>query len=221
MDISKAGIVEVAEQARCLLNDSREEWEGPYSEYASSILANLDKISANKVAFHEWAPLHLYTTVGDAKTTANKFQLRFKGQKVAELKIRKDTVLLNTPGKCLENNTTWFGYDTLHQDTEWRSSEAAIFRKHFSLLGNDSNPRQQEHKYECMILTEMGKSDKEIKFQGTFSGVQPVKVAGVSRFQMKTPFSASQKNALKFVGQHGGDRHPRTSGKRDASLVCV
>nr|WP_321514455.1 hypothetical protein [uncultured Pseudodesulfovibrio sp.] len=207
MNIEMDKINQVREQALALLKEAKNEWEDVYAGYSSSIENNIEKIKAKKSTFNEWAPLYLYSTAGDAKGSANSFQLRYMGQNVAGIKVNKDSVLLSTShgsNDYTNSNMEWFNYDCAHKNVNWSGAEAAGFRKHFSMLGADSRPRQLEHKYECMILSEMGKKDKESKFQGTFSGVQPVKIANVARFQMKTPLKASEKDSLAYSTSGGG-----------------
>lgn len=69
------------------------------------------------------------------------------------------------------------------------SSEAKTFRSYFTCGIN--NQKDDEHKYESLILDEMELQNKS-KFMGKMDGIQPVKLFNQMRFQMKVPLSANE-----------------------------
>lgn len=203
MAIEMEKMMQVCDEAKELLAKNKNEWEPVYAGYAASILKNVEKIKTRKSYFNQWSPLHVYSTVGLAKSGTNSFQLRYLGQNVAKLKVKNGKVLLNTK-EFVESNRKFFDYPDELIDVDWTGVEGKELRKHFSHLSPEKKPRQHEHMYESMILTEMEKTTKESKFQGSFFGVQPVKIAEIARFQMKTPFKASKAGELNYVSSSGG-----------------
>ena len=203
MDIKRMN--EVKEEAITLLQQNPE-WEDKYAQYANDILQNIKLIENNKSKFHQFSPLFLYMAIGEAQTSASKFSLRYMGQAVASLAVKRDgKITINATQKITKSNSDYFEWPTELHNAEWDKTEAQNFRRHFiKEIKADLSPRQCEHKYESMILTEMEKNDKATKFQGTFSGLQPVKIAGVCRFQMCTPIKASQKNLTAYNKDKGG-----------------
>ena len=178
------------------------EWFYRYTEYAEKINKNLKTIRENKQKFHEWSPLYLYMNVTAAKGQGI-FSLRYLGQDVAKLKVAPGKITVSTKGFD-DNNKLFFGCLIELVDDEWQSDKAASFRRYFSspdgVVGKVKK-RNEEHRIESMFLTEF---EKKKSIDKILCNIQPVKIAGIARFQMPTPISASDINNVKFVGPAGG-----------------
>ena len=79
----------VVEETLSLLNKN-DEWRNRYDEYGKKISANIDFIKTVRRSFCEWSPLNIYLNVSSAKNakTSVKFELRYLGQTVADLKAK-------------------------------------------------------------------------------------------------------------------------------------
>ena len=181
------------------------EWISRYAEYAVKINANMEKIKGlKKKRFHEWAPLYLYMTVLQAKGQM-QFVLRYLGQDVAKLKVVTDKITISTKGfdKTNEKFFECAEYTLKLEETEWTSAAAASFRSHFLNNPKASNlgKRNEEHRIESMLLTEFSKKSGKDK---VLCNIQPVKLAGVARFQMPTPLYASDIKNVEFAKWEGG-----------------
>ena len=179
------------------------EWISRYTKYAQKINANLEKIKkAKEKRFHEWAPLYLYMNVTEAKGQ-RIFSLRYLGQDVAKLKVATDKITIATKGFDVKNERD-FGCNVKLEDSEWKSKDAASFRGHFSshpkALGI-AKKKNEEHRIESLLLTIFAKKKGIDKI---LCNIQPVKLAGIARFQMPTPLRASDINNVKYVGSAGG-----------------
>ncbi len=178
------------------------EWIIRYEDYAKEILKKFDLAKSKKKHFHEWASLYIYMNVSEAKGSLS-FSLRYLGQDVAKLKVKKDNVIISTKGLG-NNNIRDFGCNICLHNNNWKSKEAKEFRKFFSanlVRLNNSSKGNEEHRVESALLTEFSKKkgkEKALRY------IQPVRLAGISRFQMPTPLSASKINELSYSGSHGG-----------------
>jgi len=178
------------------------EWILRYAEYANKINANSKAIKAKKLIFNEWKPLYLYLNVSAAKSNMT-FGLRYLGQEVAKLKSNSGNVTISTKGFGAKNQRD-FDYNVHLNDIKWRSKEAENFRNHFSnypVRTKNSAKGNEEHRIESLLVTEFSKKDSEDKWMRR---IQPVKIAGIARFQMPTPINASVLKKLKYSGTHGG-----------------
>lgn len=186
-----------------LLEQNKDEWENRYEQYADQMLGNFETILNKKNKFNEWAPLFLYMTIGSAKE-GMPFSLRYQGQDIAKLKVDKnEDVTISTNGFD-GNNDSHFGCNVQLKDAPWRSKKASDFRKHFSANPKRSGTAKkgnEEHRVENLLLIEFSKQKSENKI---LCNIQPVKIAGVARFQMKTPLSASNLSKLGYSGSNGG-----------------
>ena len=197
------------------------EWISRYAEYAEKIKDNLEKIKLSKEKrFHEWAPLYLYMNVAAAKGQGI-FSLRYLGQDVAKLKVALGKITISTKGFEAKNKRDFRCNVTL-EGIDWRSESAAKFRKYFSnhpKSTGDGGKGNEEHRIESMFLTEFAKNIGKDKI---LCNIQPVKFAGIARFQMPTPLSACDINNIKFVGAAGGgiDIMARI-GKSGATKLCI
>ena len=79
--------------------------------------------------------------------------------------------------------------------------------------------RNEEHRIESMLLTEFAKKKGEDKI---IRNIQPVKIAGIARFQMPTPLYASDIKNVKYAGPSGGgiDILSRI-GTGNATKLCI
>lgn len=197
------------------------EWISRYAEYAEKINANIDKIkNLKKKRFHEWAPLYLYMNVTQAKSQM-EFSLRYLGQDVAKLKVTADKIIISTKG-FVEKNKRDFDCDIKLEDSEWKSVAAASFRHHFSIYSKrtrNSGKENEEHRIESLLLTGFSKKSSIDKI---LCNIQPVKLAGIARFQMPTPLGASDIKKLKYSGSGGGgiDIICRF-GKANTTKLCI
>lgn len=210
--------------AEAALKDNNE-WIERYAGYAQAINENIQKIKDKKKQFHQWYPLYLYMSVSSAKNNSEsvKFNLRYCGQAVAAITVQGPNVLLSTKGYA-EKNMRDFGCEiALGKETNWRSGSATRFRKHFLSLPkrkNTDNKKNEEHRIESMLLTELSKKVGKYKIS-TLHNMQPVKIAEIFRFQMPSPFSAS-KGEWKYSADKGGgiDILARV-GKGKSTKLCV
>jgi len=188
MDLRNYSFTEIVDKTRQLLNINRN-WVSQYHEYAKAILINTEQIKKKKSKFHEWSPLYLYMTIGEAKSTTD-FQLRYRGQTVASLSVRTDDVYISTEGYD-KNNLSNFGRPIRLKSVRWRNDEAKPFRAFFSnnpiRIKGDSK-ENEEHRIESLLLTEFSKTESAKK---AICNIQPVTIANTARFQMRTPFKAS------------------------------
>lgn len=189
------------EHIREIIIANEDEWKPRYENYALNILKNIDTIKELKKSFNQWKPLFLYMNVCNAKGSANIFNLRYNGQSVADIKITGDDILLDI-GKYQKSNLAYFSVEMSESSKFfWRSSEAAEFRKLF--------PKQicpgktPEHALESSFLSELEKTNKEEK-EPALCRIQPVKIAGICRFQMPTPLRASEKSKIQYAKKGSG-----------------
>ena len=128
----------------------------------------------------------------------------YQGQEVAKLKVdRTEDVTISTKGFD-GNNKSHFGCEVRLEDAPWRLEKAAAFRKHFiarPLRSTTAEKKNEEHRVESLLLTEFSKQKSENKI---LCNIQPVKIAGVARFQMLTPLKASNLSKLAYSNSQGG-----------------
>jgi len=166
-----------------ILLDANDEWRERYSKYAKSITANMSNIKSVRKTFREWDPLKLYLNITNAKTakSAVRFELRYLGQTVADLK-GSSKMKLNTV-KYNKTNLRAFDCTLSLTDTDWVSPAASEFRRYFKNLASTGrliNPGNEEHRYESLLLTEMLKTkNKALPY------MKPVTIGGV-RLPMPT-----------------------------------
>jgi hypothetical protein len=202
-----------------MLHDNNE-WISRFEEYAKKIHLNLDTIRRNNQKFHLRKPLYLYMNLS-AATSHKTFSLRYLGQDVAMLKVRKDKITISSKG-FVDNNLRDFGCKIELRDCDWDSREASSFRSHFSAYferTKNSKKQNEEHRIESLLLTEFSKTKSTDKI---LCNIQPVKLAGITRFQMPTPLSASNMNNLRYSGKDGGgiDILARI-GRGNGTKLCI
>jgi hypothetical protein len=192
----------VVKDVRTMLANN-DEWVDRFAGYAEKIKQNQDKIVEFKKSFNEWKPLYFYMPVISAKDHPHEFILRYQGQEVATLNAKYDPPLLSTKVKHVNGNKR-FGVRITLEDAEWTSEEAKWFRDAFRQHSERAvvAAKSHEHALESIFLGELEKQKKEDK-DTLLCGVRPVKLAGIARFQMCTPLTAS-KSQIDYAGVDGG-----------------
>ena len=163
-----------------LLADHKEDWESRYSQYAKKIQANLEEITKNKKKFHNWSPIRSYMNITKAKENM-AISLRYKGQEIAELKVKKDEVKISTKNFDDENRK-YFKCEIKLDNEDWTSKNATAFRNFFKKCKEkpkSSKPKSSERELEDLLK------------KGS-SGIGIVKIADIYDFQFTTPLSASK-----------------------------
>jgi len=160
MDQLLQKLQKTAEEAEKALENNNE-WINRYAGYASEIMKTQKNIKNAKKLFRERKPLYLYSSISKAKNNKQvTFDLRYRGQSVAEIVFNKDKLLLKT------NKKTKDYYDIEGGGNyEWNSKKAEIFRSGFKKCPDRDNKgkKNEEHRFESELLTELSKdkgSDK-------------------------------------------------------------
>ena len=196
MDQLLQKLQKTAEEAEKALEDNTE-WIVRYADYASEIMETQETIKDARKLFHERKPLYVYSSISRAKNRSQvTFDLRYRGQSVAEISYKKGKLLLKT-----NKNTKEFYDIEGGKSFEWNSKEAEIFRGGFAKCPDRINKRKknEEHRFESALLTELLKDKGNDK---ALTNIQPVCLAK-SRFQMPTPFKASEGKPA-YAGHKGG-----------------
>jgi hypothetical protein len=203
------------------------EWIPRYAKYAKGILANSDKIADKKRKFHQWTPLCLYMIVSQANGQM-VFSLRYLGQDVARLNVKKTSITVSTK-KFDKNNKRDFNCDIELHGQEWRSTDVRNFRKYFTSISKShstlgkrtdiSRKKNEEHRLESLLLSEFS---KQIGNQKKLVNIQPIKLASIARFQMPTPLKASNiRNLTYSSSSRGGIDILARIGKGKAVKLCI
>ncbi len=189
-----------------MLVTNQDEWIPRYQKYAQTIRGVNDVIRQTKLRFG-LSPNHdIYLPVSKAlkaKESDVTFDIRHKGQSVAELHIRTAGVFVRF--RTDQNMRCYIEYPPiLHnipesKDHEWHEKEAAAFRKYFAGPAIRTN-RNLEHHFEAQLLKQFSMSGNKL-----LRGIQPVKLCGM-RFQMPTPLMASnaKDGDVKYSKESGG-----------------
>jgi len=191
----------IVSEVQQLLEQSKE-WKQRYANYAQTIMSKYEKVKSKKQKVREWAPLFLYTNLSETMK-GMKFSLRYLGQDVAKLKFGREEITVSTKGFD-ENNASDFDCSFRLDGNKWTSAEASKFRRHFSGFPErtvNSNKGNEEHRIESLLLTEFSKGSRKDKI---INNIQPVKLAGIARFQMKTALTASDIRKVAYSGRNGG-----------------
>ena len=199
MDVLKS-LQKMTNEAEELLRDNLE-WIERYSDYAKKILSNNDTIKKVRSFFYEPRPLYVYSSISRAKNAENErlvtFDLRYRGQSVADIFYKKDKPWLKTK----KNTDKFYGIEG-GKTLEWESKDAEKFRGGFAKYPcrNNDGKKNEEHRFESALLTELSKEKGSEKI---LKNIQPVRLAG-SRFQMPTPFKASKGKPVYAEHKGGG-----------------
>ena len=178
------------------------EWEQRYSEYAEEIIKNKDKIQKARKSFYQVSPLYVYSRISEAtkKGSVVEYDLRFCGQSVASLKIRKQEITISTKEKDKNNElffTTSQGLGPCKLDNEkWTGPQARKFKVFFRDHEKELSERVKspEHRLESTFLN---------LFNKTIPNIYPVTIADAF-FQMPTPLKGSDKKNINYSGITGG-----------------
>ena len=194
---------EIIKKVRTLLSENPE-WKERFKGYIESIITN--KANTEPKEFHKPQGLSLYCSI--SRRNAKSYMLRFGGQNVAEIRIKKDGPHL----RFKEGNNT--------KDVKWSSNEAKEFRRKYKNAQEDiKDLRSPEHAVESRLLKEFAKTEAAEK---ALCNIQPVKLYGCF-FQMPTPISASNHNEIKYARAYGGniDILARVTTRSGEHNICV
>ena len=214
----------VIEETRRLLNDDSE-WRGRYAVYAERIGSNTPSIASARRIFREWSPLKVYLNITSALAARGsvRFELRYLGQTVAELRGNKDKGFRINTQRYDRTNSRDFECRIPLAGADWRGEDAAGFRRFFrdrkGPRAVSANKGNEEHRLESLLLTEFS---RKISRGKPLLGIQPVTIAGV-RFPMPTPISASNPARIRYSGTRGGgiDILARTGRGGRATHLCI
>lgn len=214
---------ETVRKVQDMLRDNSE-WEDRYAKYVRKLAKREDQIKCAESRFRlTGTGLKHYLPLSSAENKINDkytyFDLRFRGQSVAELKVPTDEsreLLLSPKSEAPENlsgeislrKTDESGEDRVWE--KWTSNEANGFRRRYKRLekaivsGEAHLERQPEHELESALLSNFAKKSTEGK---GFPNVQPVTMCHTRAFfQMPTPLNASQamNDIISYSGEKGG-----------------
>lgn len=191
----------------CLL-DGNSEWIPRYKGYVSAINCKSSIIKQASLRFGSTPNLDIYLPTSKAKQ-ANRstvfFDVRYKGQSVAELRIRAAGVFI----KFLTTNEKYYSAypPTLSISSEngekgWQSQEARLFRKFFAGSPSRKKGENREHDFESQLLKQFSKKTSNGKY---LRNIQPIRLLG-KNFQMPTPITASRAmdGAMDYSKHNGG-----------------
>lgn len=206
--------------ARDLLSQDQE-WIKRYKGYAEKIMDEKHRtlLTEARHKFNVPKPFKLYLSLTMAKkATKNhaEFELRFHGQSVGIIHVKKDGIYL-VPKKISKAMITAAQSVDLDlcfaaAETKWDSGTAKIFRKNYAvfedILLHDPSLRKAIHQPEHDMESELlGNYSLKSSTGKEITGIQPIKMAGIdARFQMPTPFRASdaKKGKVSYSGFSGG-----------------
>ncbi len=174
-----------------LENDTR--WPYIYKKYAEDIEANEEDYKSKSKMFRINKPLILYSTIGKVKAAASTkiFDIRFGGQSVGEIHVRKDgSRLLKVTAKQADYAKKYFGFagSKALSDVDWNDKDAHDFRMaYYNPKVQECGTHSDEHRIESLVLEEFSKTSSEMKL---LCNIQPIRLGG-RFFQLTTPLAAS------------------------------
>lgn len=175
------------------------EWIPRYAKYAEIINFNRAIIETVRKSFKACSPLYVYTNISkvkQAKKYSVSFDLRYRGQSIAEVYVKKEGIILKT-------NNNVFDYYKIEggKFINWNDKDATVFRKAFKDFPERINKgkKNEEHRFESALITELSKNKG---IEKSVINIQPVLLCK-NRFQMPTPLSASG-NKISYVSENGG-----------------
>lgn len=172
-------------------------WIERYSEYADKILDNIKIIKKYKEEFYTPKNLYLYMSICEAKDKANLFNIRYKGEAVADIVFKDKKILLCTNRRVCGRDKR-FKID-MPKEVTWSGKEAQDFRVWFR---DCDVPSERESALESALLTVLENNATGQTLPKIL--IQPVKFADVCRFQMTTPLSASSSKVDNAKTARGG-----------------
>lgn len=192
----KNKIQRVIDEVDELLKKNKE-WESRYNEYINGIDVQMNENRRCRKLFRVTRPLYIYSSISKAKESKYEYDLRFKGQSIATIKVIEDNVYISSKDKP---NNEYFGVNTTLDNEKWNSSKASLFRKEFQAREiSDKKGKSPEHEIESRLLSEFSEklsANKELPY------IQPITING-QYFQMPTPLQAS-KTPITYAGAKGG-----------------
>lgn len=174
------------------------EWIDRYNDYADAIISRKNIIKEAKNKFRCWKPFGIYISTAQAKDGKDAvcFSLRYKGQHIAELKVKDGNVEINTDSQTQATNLKSFNCHIVLNNEKWNSDKASAFRNFFKKNMPEKNDHF-EHLFESLILEELSKKNKD-----NFRGIKSIKIGDV-RYAMPTPLKASGEG-VEYSGRYGG-----------------
>lgn len=174
--------------------NNNDEWVSRYKGYTSAINGNSFYIKQASHAFGFSPNLDIYLSTSKAKQANSRtvfFDARYKGQNVAELRIRDTDVFI----RChTDHNKKYYSEYPLElvgipksDEIDWKSPEAINFRKYFASSPSRMSGNNLEHSYESQLLRQFSMTTSKGKY---LSYIQPITLLG-NKFQMPTPIKAS------------------------------
>jgi len=191
--------------------------DGIAAKWAKKLKDNEATVRESAKKFHEWHPLHVYLSVTRAMNASISFSLRYQGQEVASLSVKKgDDIHLVISPKTAENNKKYFNIINKPGEFLWRGKDAADIRKQFKNPNHlNGKGRVPEHRVESEFLKQMA-DDTSGKFDGTLNNIQPVLWAGCP-FQFPLPISGNTgvpkfgKGNIDILARHGSGKGTKIS----------
>lgn len=193
-----------AEKVQKELQDNTD-WIERYEKYAEGILKNKEKMEQYRRKFKVPKPLECYLTLGNSAKGTMIYDLRYLGQSVGEIHIRKEKPILVVTDEKAKQSDVFFDYKIGSIcDEEWSIGEnAKAFRAFYkSLVDKEKLPRQKEHMVEAKLFHELAKPLGEDK---QLAQIQPIRFAGCFT-HMKTAVKASKSSVGEVkVVERGGE----------------
>lgn len=189
------------------------EWLNRYGEYLFDIWNNSRK---EFKGFRKPDGLSVYTTVGSRNT--RNYYLRFKGQNVGMVMVRRDGIKLTSLIRESKSHNIKNCPLAADKPVNWDSKEAMEFRNFFKTLPNDTRTKSPEHYVENSLLMEFRKKKR---IEKALPNIQPVLLHG-NFFQMPSPLKASTHDPA-YAGSKGGgiDMLARLRTNWDHVRLCV
>jgi hypothetical protein len=196
LDSEIENLQDIANRAEVELHKEKE-WIERYKKYACEILDIQNIVKETRELFRINKPLFVYSSIRANTTSKNhiKFDLRYRGQSVAEIDYEKKKEILRLKSKQTEK---YYRIKDI-KGVAWKDAES--FRGQFSKYPERESvggKKNIEHRYESALLTALTRDKEAIR------DIWPVFLHDKEiRFQMATPFSASTKNP-KYGNCKGG-----------------
>ena len=193
------------------LLDGNSKWIQRYKGYISAIKTNDSIIKDARRKFNSSENLDIYLSVSKVKGANSRtvtFDVRYKGQSVGEIFVRKSGVSIRF--KTGNNEKYYSGYSPMlssipeTEERDWKNSEEAqCFREYFKDSSRRKNGKNLEHNFESQLLEQFLKDRSDDKY---LLNIQPIRLLEKGYFQMPTPITASEamKGKIEYSGENGG-----------------
>ncbi len=174
--------------------------EQKVSGWANDVNTNKKKTEDARKRFHQWEPFRVYTSVSRIKNNPSYFSLRFFGQEVAEIRVKRNGVKLKIDAKHVNWNKRYFKLTFKENEFEWDSKQAKQFRDKFkSPRVQNLKPHSPEHRVETNIINSMKKAPSK----SGVPNIQPVFFADCP-LQVPLPITGSSGVPKMAKGNSGG-----------------